>query len=140
MGEETKHILKMLNHTHFYWKIGFLGVAISGVVHLFFLFLFLYMDIPLLAAINLISVIIYWYSIYGLGKEAIETGDDSIIGWLIYLELIGHNLLAAWTLGREAGFQYYLYIPAFLPFFIINYPSTLSFNYKLICFLSITIK
>jgi len=121
----TVRILKRLQSAHFYWKIGFLGIAAAGIIHLFFLALFLYLDIPALAAVNVLSVFIYWYSLYGLGTEAIETGDDSTIGWLIYLELIGHNLLAAWTLGREAGFQYYIYIPAFLPFFIINYPKNL---------------
>jgi len=125
MRGKVGRLLQKLDQAHYYWKVGYLGIATAGVIHLFFLFLFLYLDVPTLAAVNVVSVLIYWYSLYGLGIEAIESGDDSTIGWLIYLELIGHNLLAAWTLGREAGFQFYLYIPAFVPFFIVNYSRRL---------------
>ena len=122
MPATTKEIIQYLKNGHFYWKVGFLGIASAGLIHLLFLVLFLIFRLPLMAAVNLISVGIYWYSLYGLGLEAIRKNDDRLIGWLIYGELIGHNLLATWYLGREANFHYYLYLPALLPFFITTYP------------------
>jgi len=86
--------------------------------------MFLYLDIPVMAAVNLLSVFIYWYSIYGLGIRTIETRDDRLIGWLVYSELMGHNLLATWYLSTAAGFQFYIYMLAFLPFFIFTYSRT----------------
>jgi len=118
----TSEIIRKLQHEHFYWKVGFLGIAAAGTIHLLFLVLFIVFDIPLLAAINLISIGIYWYALYGLGLRAVDTGDDRLIGWLVYGELIGHNLLATWYLGRGANFHYYLYLPALMPFFITTYP------------------
>jgi len=119
---KTADIIHRLKNDYYYWKVGFLGLAAAGAIHLLFLILFLLFHIPLLAAINVISIGIYWFSLYGLGLRAVETGDDRLIGWLTYGELIGHNLLATWYLGRQADFQYYLYLPALLPFFINTYP------------------
>jgi len=117
----TAEIRKKLQSADFYWQVGYTGLAAAGIIHGIFLVLFLYYGIYTLAAVNLLSIFIYWYTLYGLGIKTIESGDDRLIGWLVYLELVGHNLLASWYLGLDAGFQYYLYIPAFLPFFTSSY-------------------
>ena len=122
MPATTSEIIRKLQHEHFYWKVGFLGIAAAGTIHFLFLMLFIVFDVPLLAAVNVLSVGIYWYALYGLGLRAVESGDDRLLGWLVYGELIGHNLLATWYLGREANFHYYLYLPALMPFFITTYP------------------
>ena len=114
-------ILTELDGVSHYWQIGFYGLVAAAAVHSFFLLLFLFLDIPILAAVNVLSVGIYLYCIFVLGVPTLRSKDDHIIGWLVYGELIGHNLIATWLLGRESGFQLYLYIPALLPFFIFSY-------------------
>jgi len=86
-----------------------------------FIPLFLFFDIPVLAAINVLSVAVYAYCIYGLGENTLITHDDRTIGWLVYAELLIHSCIATYFLGLESGFQYYVYILAILPFFTINY-------------------
>ncbi len=110
-----------LREEDLYWRIGFYGLSAAGIVHALFIPLFWYLGIPWLAAFNLLSVFAYWYSIFGLGLPAIESGDDRLIGWIVYCELIGHNLLATYFLGTGAGFQLYIYVLALLPFFIFSY-------------------
>ncbi len=107
---------------NFYWKVGFYGLVLAGVFHALFIPLFLYLGLPVMAAVNVLSVAVYWYAIFGLGMRTLDTGDDGLIGWLVYFELTGHNLLASWYLGSAAGFQYYIYILAVIPFFVFTYP------------------
>jgi len=118
---KLSEILEQLDKESYYWQIGFYGLVAAAITHAFFLLLFLLLDIPLLAAVNVLSVGIYLYCIFILGLPTLQSKDDHLIGWLVYGELIGHNLLATWLLGRESGFQFYLYIPALLPFFILSY-------------------
>ena len=73
--------------------------------------------------VNVVSIIIYWYCIFGLGLKAIETKDDSAIGWLVFLELIVHSVIATYYLGIESGFQYYMYTIIFIPFFVWTYTN-----------------
>ncbi len=120
-------ILDQLAKESHYWQIGFYGLVTAAAAHTFFLFLFILLDIPLLAGVNILSVGVYLYCIFILGIPTLQSKDDHVIGWLVYGELIGHNLLATWLLGRESGFQFYLYIPALLPFFIFSYSRVIYF-------------
>ncbi len=120
-------IIQQLDKESYYWQIGFYGLVAAAAAHTFFLILFLLLDIPILAGINILSVGIYLYCIFVLGIPTLKSKDDHVIGWLVYGELIGHNLLATWLLGRESGFQFYLYIPALLPFFIHSYSRRVYF-------------
>ncbi|WP_292657687.1 GGDEF domain-containing protein [Nitratifractor sp.] len=120
-------ILEQLKNENHYWQIGFYGLVAAAAIHFFFLLLFTFLDIPLLAAVNIVSVGLYLYCIFVLGVPTLQSKDDHLIGWLVYGELIGHNLLATWLLGRESGFQFYLYIPALLPFFILSYSRLIYF-------------
>jgi diguanylate cyclase (GGDEF)-like protein len=86
-----------------------------------FIVLFAILGMPIMALVNGLSVAAYWFSIFVLGMETLETHDDRLIGWIVYTELIGHNVLATYFLGTQAGFQYYIYVVAFIPFFIFSY-------------------
>ena len=86
-----------------------------------------YLDIYPLVFLNILSVFIYFYSIFGLGLKTIESKDDSIIGWLVYFELIIHGVMATYYLGLESGFQYYIYTLVFLPFFTSSYSAFIRF-------------
>jgi len=114
-------ILQRLKYENFYWNIGFYGLVLAGVTHAFFLLLFLYLHIPQLALVNVVSVAIYLYSIFGIGLRALDRKDDSTIGWLVYGELLGHGVIATLYLGLESGFQYYIYSLVLIPFFISTY-------------------
>ncbi len=110
-----------LQSENFYWKVGFYALVMAGTAHALFILLFALLGVPVMALVNIASTAAYWFSIFVLGMEAMETRDDRLIGWIVYIELIGHNVLATYYLGRGAGFQYYVYIPAFVPFFIFSY-------------------
>jgi len=114
-------IRQKLKHENFYWEVGYYALIIAGVVHFGFFLFFLFLKLYVLAAVNVISVGIYWYSIFGIGLDTLERKDDGRIGWLVYTELVGHNVIATYYLGAEAGFQYYIYLLAVLPFFISTY-------------------
>lgn len=120
-------IFNTLKKENFYWTIGFYALMAAGLTHISFIFIFMYLDIYPLVFLNILSVFIYFYSIFGLGLKTIESKDDSIIGWLVYFELIIHGVMATYYLGLESGFQYYIYTLVFLPFFTSSYSAFIRF-------------
>jgi len=92
-----------------------------------FIFIFAYLDIYPLALLNIFSTFIYAYAIFGLGLKTIEYNNDKLIGWLVYLELIIHATVATYYLGLASGFQYYMYVLVFLPFFTSSYTPYVRF-------------
>jgi len=116
-------ILDRLKNENFYWNIGFYALIVAGLTHVFFFFLFIFLDIPQLVVINVISIAIYLYCIFGLSLKTLDTKDDSQIGWFVFVELIGHSIIATYYLGLESGFQYYMYTIIFIPFFIWTYTT-----------------
>lgn len=118
-------ILQKLERADYYWKIGFFGLAIGGSVHLLFIFLFAYLHVWILSAVNIVSVAMYWYAIFGLLMDSLHRGNsketDAKIGWIVFVELLFHNVLASYFLGRGSGFVYYVYVLIGLPFFADAY-------------------
>jgi diguanylate cyclase (GGDEF)-like protein len=98
--------------------MGFIGLVSAAFVHLLFIPMFLFLNIPILAFINIFSVSLYAYAIYGLGDEALIKHNDKAIGWIVYFELLSHGIIATYYLGLESGFHYYIYSLTMLPFFI----------------------
>jgi diguanylate cyclase (GGDEF)-like protein len=113
--------LKLLKHENHYWKVGFIGLIVAAIVHLLFIPLFYFLHVPNLALFNILSVALYSYCIFGLGDKTLATHDDSAIGWLVYIELLTHGIVASYYLGLESGFHYYIYLLTILPFFTTNY-------------------
>jgi len=101
--------------------MGFYALILAGSVHFLFIFLFIFLDIPQLVLLNIISVGIYLYCIFGIGIKTLDRKDDSLIGWLVYFELLGHGIIATIFLGLESGFQYYMYALVLIPFFVSTY-------------------
>ena len=118
-------ILNRLKNENFYWNIGFYALIIAGITHVFFFFLFIFFQIPQLIIVNVISILIYLYCIFGLSLKTLDTKDDSQIGWFVFFELIGHSVVATYYLGLECGFQYYMYTIIFIPFFIWAYTTAI---------------
>jgi diguanylate cyclase (GGDEF)-like protein len=104
--------------------VGYYGLLAAGIAHAAFIVLFWWLDIPLLMWINVGSVLLYIFAILGLGPYTLHTKDDSVIGWLVYGELLIHNILASYLLSTAAGFQFYIYVLVILPFFIVTYTKT----------------
>jgi len=126
MNETRKHhilseIVQRLKHENFYWNVGFYALVFAASTHFFFIFLFLVLDVPFLALVNVASVGIYLYCIFGLGFKTLDEKDDRLIGWLVYFELLGHGIVATLSLGLESGFQYYIYALVLIPFFVSSY-------------------
>ena len=116
-----KTLLQKLKIENFYWNIGFYALILLGIGHIMFIFLFLYLDIFDLVILNIFSVIAYLYCIFGLGIKTLDTKDDSLIGWIVYFELIIHAVVVTRYIGVESGFQYYIYTLGMLPFFTSSY-------------------
>ena len=75
---------------------------------------------PLILA-NIVSITIYYYLAFIAGSKALATKDDSFIGWMVFFELIFHAVVAVVCIGKASGFQNYVYILTFLPFFNTTY-------------------
>ena len=125
-----------LQTENFYWKIGLYALVIAGTTHALFVVLFWALGMPGMVFVNVLSTTAYWFSIFVFGMDAMETRDDRLIGWIVYVGLIGHNVLATYYLGCGAGFQYYVYILAFIPFFIFSY-SGLVYSLRIVAVLLI---
>jgi len=119
--ETLRLIHEKLCQENFYWEVGYMALLIAGAVHFGFLLLFLYLKFYLMAAVNIVSVILYWYTIFGIGLQTLEKKDDGLIGWLVYAELMGHNVAATFYFGAEAGYHYYIYLLVLFPFFVSTY-------------------
>ncbi len=115
------HIVKRLENENFYWIIGFYALILAGITHFLFIFLFLFLEVSSLVTVNILSVLVYLYCIFGLATMTLETKDDSLIGWFVYAELMGHGVIATYFLGLESGFQYYIYTLLLIPFFVSTY-------------------
>jgi len=121
-GERTlAEVLRRLKQENFYWNVGFYALVLAGSTHFFFIFLFLALGVPFLALLNVASVGIYLYCIFGLGFDALDEKDDRLIGWLVYFELLGHGVIATVFLGLKSGFHYYIYALVLIPFFVSSY-------------------
>jgi diguanylate cyclase (GGDEF)-like protein len=83
------------------------------LAHAAFVPLFFALDLDHLALFNVFSV-----ALWVVAKFVNERSRCTLAMWLIYVEVVGHALLAVATLGWLSGFQYYL-IPL-IPFVMFN--------------------
>lgn len=77
--------------------------VVAGLTHLAFLSLFLWADVPALAAVNVGSVLCYVWMFMLATRGAIERAYA-----LAVLEVLGHAILAVTVIGWESGFHYYI--------------------------------
>lgn len=102
----SNHIFNSLQQTS---KILNTASSIGCVAHFIFILLFIYLDHPLLAWINILSVSA-WLLTFCFNR--IGRHDISIL--IMSIEVLSHAVLATSLLGVEAGFQYYLWPMALL--------------------------
>ncbi len=129
----TATTFRELEEAGFYWRIGSYALLIGGSVHIGFIFFFAYLHVWELSFFNLISVAMYWYAIFGFILRPLhnEKEKDAKIGWIVFAELLSHNLLASYILGRESGFVYYIFVLIGLPFFVDAYAKKIFFLRKI---------
>jgi diguanylate cyclase (GGDEF)-like protein len=121
-----------LEHIRYYSKVGHYALLVAAVVHALYIPTFYLLGLNTLSAVNILSVIIYLYCFHRF-PEALATRDFSVIGGLVYLEVIAHAFLACYFIGPDGGFQYYIYILATFSFFGLRIPMVL--NYYRVMFL-----
>ncbi len=132
-------ILNELERAGYYWRIGAFALLIGASVHFGFIFLFAWAHVWPLSLFNVISVAMYGYAIFGLllGSQNKEKETDAKIGWIVFVELLSHNLLASYYLGRDSGFVYYIYVLVGLPFFVDAYDKKVYFSQKAAALLAV---
>lgn len=81
------------------------AMVIGLVSHLLFLAVFASLGLWLLSAVNVLSVGIY--AVLVVASRRRWEGTMSVVT----VELIGHAVVAVWTLGWGSGFHYYVLVP-----------------------------
>lgn len=73
------------------------------IIHVSFIGLFLWLDQPVMAAVNVVSVFIWIVALFQARRN-----HFLLAGTLIAAEIMAHAILAVHQLGTEFGFQYYV--------------------------------
>ena len=92
-----------------FWQLAMRCAQIAGSVDVAFFFLFLILDSPVLAWVNVVSVAMYIGAYYALKQRR-----NRLAVWLIWTEVVVHAALGIVMIGWGSGFHYYLlmFIPA----------------------------
>ena len=92
-----------------FWQVAKRCCQIAGSVDVVFFFMFLALGSPVLAWVNVASVIMYVVAYRALGKR-----QNRLAIALIWAEVVLHACLGIVLIGWESGFHYYLlmFIPA----------------------------
>lgn len=92
-----------------FWLMSMRCCIFAGSVDVFFFFIFHYLNSPILAWVNVISVAMYAVAYWMLKNRR------NLLGLaLIWIEVVVHSALGVLLIGWESGFHYYLlmFIPA----------------------------
>jgi diguanylate cyclase len=92
-----------------FWRVAQRCCIFAGAIDIGYLFLFLTLDSPILAWVNIISVAMYALAYIAYGNKRNNLGT-----LLIWSEVILHSALGTIMLGWESGFYFFLlvFIPA----------------------------
>ena len=93
-------------HQRFYIVLALMFI-LAAFVHVFYLFLFLWMDLEILTLFNLFSIVVFITTIW-----LIRQGRIYASATLGALEIICHVALCSYYLGLESGIIYTLFTPA----------------------------
>ncbi len=107
------------------FKVFYYVLLAAMIAHLFFIFLFYAIDVPVLSVFNLFSVIFYIFGLKLFVRSLIQN-DFGLLVWLITVEIILHAYLASYYMGLASGFQYYILTLTAYPLFTKNSHLILS--------------
>lgn len=96
-----------------YLVIRHAGLA-GFVAHIGFIPLFWWLNVPVLALFNIVSV-----AIWGIARWRNERGEHALAIVMLTVEVIGHAVLATLYLGWHSGFPHYLV--TLITFVMFNY-------------------
>jgi class 3 adenylate cyclase len=103
-----------LKHRRMY-SAGLCGSVLAGFTHFIYLFIFLFLDVPVLFYYNIISVMVF----IACGILIVRYEAYVAIGIISTSEFIFHQTLAIVLVGWTAGFQYLLLVTIVSPFLLI---------------------
>jgi diguanylate cyclase len=94
---------------HAFWIMSRRVTLMAAGVDLAFLFIFWFLDSPILAWMNLVSISMYLGAFWALKKRF-----NHVALALIWAEVLGHAAIGSLLVGWDSGFHYYLlmFIPA----------------------------
>ncbi|CAB0151346.1 Response regulator PleD [Pseudidiomarina piscicola] len=92
-----------------FWRVAQRCCLIAASVDIAFFAIFLVLDSPILAWVNVISVAMYGFAHFAYGRRL-----NWLAGWLVWTEVLLHAALGIILIGWDSGFHYYLlmFIPA----------------------------
>jgi diguanylate cyclase (GGDEF)-like protein len=108
-----------------YIRFGQYAAFTAGVVHALFFIIFQILEITPLAFVNIFSITIYALCLKEL-STSIKTNDYTLIGWLVYIELMGHAIIASIYVGTYSGFHYYIILLSAVPFLTFSDSKTVK--------------
>lgn len=79
-------------------------VRLALGIHIVLLLLFIVLQVPSLATVNVLSILVYVFCL-----KAIGAGRYTFTGIVMSVEIILHAVLTTWKLGWESNFYLYLY-------------------------------
>jgi class 3 adenylate cyclase len=97
-----------------YFQTTLIGASASLCLHIGFLALFTYMNVPALAYFNIISIACFLFAIFALFRYG-SCFIPLVIGTI---EINVHQALCVFLIGWAAGFQYYIVSLLVMPFFM----------------------
>jgi len=103
-----------LNKVKDVFRVFYFALLAAGLIHVFFLLLFLYLDIQILAALNVISILIYLLCVY-LFFKASSSEDYRVVASIVIAEVIGHAYIVSYYIGLSSGFHYYILLLTIIP-------------------------
>lgn len=92
-----------------FWRVAQRTCILAAAVDVAFLIIFLILNSPILAWVNVISVTMYAIAYYAYGRRLNTLGTT-----LVWTEVVAHSTLGIVMIGWDSGFHYYLlmFIPA----------------------------
>ncbi|MGJ8620164.1 MAG: GGDEF domain-containing protein [Methylophilaceae bacterium] len=106
-------------------KVLYFALLTITLAHALFIPFFYFLGIPQLSIFNVLSLVIYLYSIR-LFYHSVATSNFTLLGVIVSIEVIAHAYIACFYLGVESGFHYYIFGLAAFPF--VGVKSTVIAN------------
>jgi adenylate cyclase len=112
-----------------YYLIGFISSSFGALIHALWIFLFYFLEAPVLAAFNLLSVTVFIGIFIFIRK-----GIFAIAVILAVIEVVIHQVLCVIYIGWDSGFQYYIIFTMVFPFLAVkSKKNVLSFFLTGVC-------
>ncbi len=96
------------------YQVFYLVMVAAGLMHAFFLFLFLWLDIQELVAVNVLSCFVYLLCAHLFVNDP-DRKDYRLIAFITMVEVIAHAYVVSYYIGLDSGFHYYILMLTVIP-------------------------